>query len=64
MTIVRVLAVVVSMLAGAVSARAQDPLVMGDLFAVDSKVMGEQRRVIVWTPPGYAGAPAPTRCCI
>ena len=59
MTIVRVLAVVVSMLAGAVSARAQDPLVMGDLFAVDSKVMGEQRRVIVWTPPGYAaGSPA------
>ena len=26
---------------------------MGELFAVDSKVLGEQRRVIVWTPPGY-----------
>ena len=54
MTIVRVLAVVVSMFAGAISARAQGPLMMGDLVAVDSKVMGEQRRVIVWTPPGYA----------
>ena len=46
MTTVRVLAVVVSMLAGVVGAAAQAPLTMGDLFAVDSNVMGEQRRVI------------------
>ncbi len=45
MTIVRVLAVVVWLLAGAVGARAQTPINMGDMFAVDSKVMGEQRRV-------------------
>ncbi|MBK5299454.1 MAG: hypothetical protein JJE40_20090, partial [Vicinamibacteria bacterium] len=54
MTIVRVLAVVISLLAGVGGAHAQTPLTMGDLFAVDSKVMGEQRRVIVWTPADYA----------
>ena len=26
---------------------------MGQVFALDSKVMQEPRRVIVWTPPGY-----------
>ena len=31
---------------------------MGDLFALDSKVMGEPRKVIVWTPPGYEAATA------
>ncbi len=54
MTIVRVLAVVIAILTGAVDASAQSSLTVGDLFVVDSKVMGEQRRVIVWTPPGYA----------
>ncbi len=53
MTLVRVLAVVVWLLGGAVGARAQTPINMGDMFAVDSKVLGEQRRVLVWTPPGY-----------
>jgi hypothetical protein len=54
MTILRLLAVVVSLLASAGGAAAQGPLSMGELFAIDSKVMGEQRRVLVWTPPGYA----------
>lgn len=53
MTIVRALAVVVSMLAGVVGAQAQAPLTMGDLFGVDSTVLGERRRVIVWTPADY-----------
>lgn len=54
MTIVSVLAAVVSVLASAGLAAAQGPLTMGELFAIDSKVMGEQRQVLVWTPPGYA----------
>jgi hypothetical protein len=30
------------------------PLVIGETFAVDSKVLGETRRVNVYLPPGYA----------
>jgi uncharacterized protein len=58
MTIMRVLAFVVSLLAGASAAVAQEPISMGELFALDSKVMGELRKVIVWTPPGYDAATA------
>ncbi len=54
MTITRVVAIVVSLLAGTGGAAAQDPLTMGEVFAIDSKVMSERRQVIVWTPPGYA----------
>ena len=54
MTITRILAVALSLLANAGIASAQGPLTMGDLFAIDSKVMAERRQVIVWTPPGYA----------
>jgi len=50
----RVLAVVVSLMATEVGAAAQGAIAMGEAFAVDSTVMGEQRRVVVWTPPGYA----------
>ena len=58
MTITRALALVVTILAGASAASAQEPVTMGDLFALDSKVMGEPRKVIVWTPPGYEAATA------
>ena len=54
MTITRILAVALSLLANAGIASAQGPLTMGDVFAIDSKVMAERRQVIVWTPPGYA----------
>jgi uncharacterized protein len=54
MTIARVLAVVVSLMATVVGAAAQGTVAIGEAFAVDSAVMGEQRRVVVWTPPGYA----------
>ena len=37
----------------AVPASAQEPVTLGQVFALDSKVMQEPRRVIVWTPPGY-----------
>lgn len=58
MTVPRLLAVVVSLLASAGGAAAQGPLTMGDLFAIDSTVMSERRQVIVWTPPGYAAGTA------
>ena len=58
MTLTRIVALVVSLLAGAGAATAQEPIAMGDLFSLDSKVMGEARNVIVWTPPGYVGAAA------
>jgi len=54
MTIARVLAVVVSLMACVAGAAAQAPLTLGETFAVESKVMAEQRRVIVWTPAHYA----------
>ena len=50
----RVLAAVVSLMATVVGATAQEPLAMGEAFTIESRVMAEQRRVIVWTPPGYA----------
>ena len=54
MVTIRVLAVVVTLMATVVGAAGQGAVVMGEAFAVDSTVMGEQRRVVVWTPPGYA----------
>lgn len=54
MILVRLFAIAISLLASVVGAQAQAPLTMGDLVAVDSKIMGEQRRVIVWTPADYA----------
>ena len=54
MTIAPVLAVVVSLMACVAGAAAQAPLTLGETFAVESKVMAEQRRVIVWTPAHYA----------
>lgn len=55
MTIARVLAVVVSLMASVGGSSAQTPLTMGETFTLESKVLAEQRRLIVWTPPGYAG---------
>jgi predicted alpha/beta superfamily hydrolase len=33
------------------------PLVIGEAFTIDSKIMGETRRLNVYLPPGYAEAP-------
>jgi predicted alpha/beta superfamily hydrolase len=33
------------------------PLVIGETFTIDSKILGETRRVNVYLPPGYADAP-------
>ena len=46
------------------------PLVIGDTYTLQSKVLGETRRINVYLPPGYADAPAVTagsnsscQCC-
>lgn len=46
------LASVRCMAAGA--ANAPTPLVIGETFAIESKVLGETRRINVYQPPGYA----------
>lgn len=33
------------------------PLVIGETFTIDSKILGETRRINVCPPPGYAGSP-------
>jgi predicted alpha/beta superfamily hydrolase len=33
------------------------PLVIGDTFTIDSKILGETRRINVYMPPGYAASP-------
>ena len=33
------------------------PLVIGDTFTIESKILGETRRINVYPPPGYAGSP-------
>lgn len=35
------------------------PLVIGDTFTIDSKILKETRRINVYTPPGPAGSPLP-----
>ncbi len=41
--------------AGAVNAL---PLVIGETFTMDSKILGETRRMNVYIPPGYAESPS------
>lgn len=38
----------------AVAVRQAAPLVIGETFTLDSKIMGEQRRINVYIPPGYS----------
>jgi len=52
----RTLLLVVALLAIAPAARAQAPLNLGEVFNLDSKVLGEARKVVVWTPPDYASS--------
>jgi uncharacterized protein len=42
--------------AHAAGASAAQPLSIGDTFTIDSKVLGETRRINVYAPPGYAGS--------
>jgi predicted alpha/beta superfamily hydrolase len=37
-------------------ATAQVPLNLGEVFALASQVLGEERKVVVWTPPDYAAS--------
>jgi predicted alpha/beta superfamily hydrolase len=37
------------------AANASQPLAIGETFTIDSKVLGETRRINVYLPPGYAG---------
>ncbi len=41
-----------------VAASPAAPLVIGDTFTIDSKVLGETRRINVYPPPGYDKSPA------
>jgi predicted alpha/beta superfamily hydrolase len=34
------------------------PLVIGETFTIESKILGETRRINVYAPPGYADSPA------
>jgi predicted alpha/beta superfamily hydrolase len=43
--------------ASARAAENSSPLVIGETFTVDSKVLGETRRINVYLPPPYAGKP-------
>jgi len=42
------------------AAETSGPLVIGDTFTLESKALGETRRINVYLPPGYAEAPAAT----
>jgi predicted alpha/beta superfamily hydrolase len=37
------------------AASASQPLTIGETFTIESKVLGETRRINVYLPPGYAG---------
>jgi uncharacterized protein len=41
------------------AAEKASPLVIGDTFTIDSKILKETRRINVYTPPGPAGTPLP-----
>ncbi|HEY6986593.1 MAG TPA: alpha/beta hydrolase-fold protein [Rhodanobacteraceae bacterium] len=41
---------------GAAAGAGTEPLVIGDSFKIESKVLGETRRINVYPPPGYAGS--------
>ena len=47
----------VQMSSVAPAAGASGPLVIGETFTIDSKILGETRRINVYPPPGYAADP-------
>lgn len=44
--------------APAVAQNKPSPLVIGETFTIDSKILGETRRINVYMPPGYTETPA------
>lgn len=57
----RILLAVLTLLLPALAARAEEraaPLVIGETFTLESKVLGESRRINVYLPPGYAESPS------
>lgn len=40
----------------AVPCAAQAPLTLGKVFPIESRTLNEERKVVVWTPPGYAAS--------
>jgi predicted alpha/beta superfamily hydrolase len=52
----RTLLLLVAFLVVGSPATAQVPLNLGEVFALASKVLGEERKVVVWTPPDYASS--------
>jgi predicted alpha/beta superfamily hydrolase len=57
-TLVLLVLSLVSRVLAADTVGAAAPLVFGDTFTIESKALGETRRINVYPPPGYADAPA------
>jgi predicted alpha/beta superfamily hydrolase len=58
MTFIRILLAIAlgaCMLDARAAASASQPLAIGETFTIDSKELGETRRINVYLPPGYAG---------
>jgi predicted alpha/beta superfamily hydrolase len=53
---IQVCSLLFSILAGLAQAGPATPLVMGETFTIESKVLGETRRINVYLPPAYTAA--------